>query len=142
MSSKKFISYQGYDYRDDRMYVMNIATATMSKDNKRCWNLATYRNTISLPATRNDFFDTKKELIDYIKKVEPSVPLISNNGQPLAIPSHIDAEDINEVWNYFNEWLIDRYLFSTLKNISHVPYYLDKKGYKEVIFHATHEIIN
>ena len=28
MSSKKFISYQGYDYRDDRMFVMNIATAT------------------------------------------------------------------------------------------------------------------
>ena len=139
MSSKKFISHQGYDYRDDRMYVMNIATAT--KDDKRCWNLATYRNTISLPATRNDFFDTKKELIDYIKEVEPCVPLISNNGQPLEIPSHIDTEDINEVWNYFNEWLIDRDLFSTIKKISHVPYYLDNRGYKEVIFHATHEVI-
>ena len=139
MSSKKFISYQGSDYRDDRMYVMNIATAT--KDNKRCWNLATYRNTISLPATRNDFFDTKKELIDYIKKVEPCVPLISNNGQPLKIPSHINAEDINDVWKYFNEWLSESGLFSSLREISHVPYYIDNRGYKRAVFHATHEVI-
>ena len=72
MSSEKYIPYQGEDYRDDRMYVMNIATA--KKDNKNCWNLATYRNILSLSATRNDFFDTKKELLDYIREVEPRVP--------------------------------------------------------------------
>ena len=139
MSSKKFTSYHGYDYRDDRMFVMNIATAT--KDDKRCWNLATYRNTISLPATRNDFFDTKEELIDYIKKVEPCVPLISNNGQSLEIPNHINNENIYEVWDYFNKWLSERDLFSSVKQISHVPYYIDKSGHKKVIFHATHEVI-
>ena len=37
MSSEKYIPYQGEDYRDDRMYVMNIATA--KKDNKNCWTL-------------------------------------------------------------------------------------------------------
>ena len=88
--------FNGEAYRDDRLYVMNIATATMSKDNKKCWNLATYRNNLSLSATRNDFFDTRKELIDYIKEVEPQVPLISNNGQPLEIPNHIKKDDI--VW--------------------------------------------
>ena len=139
MSSEKYIPYQGEDYRDDRMYVMNIATA--KKDNKNCWNLATYRNILSLSATRNDFFDTKKEVLDYIREVEPRVPLISNNGQPLEIPNHINEEDIDGIWNHFSEWLKERDLFSAVKEISHVPYYMDKKGYKKVIFHATHEII-
>lgn len=133
--------FNGETYRDDRMFVMNIATATMAKDNKKCWNLATYRNTISLPATRNDFFDTRKELIDYIKKVEPQTPLISNNGQPLETPDHL-KNDIEEIWKYFNEWLLARGLFSSIRGISHVPYYLDKRGYKKTTFHATHEIIN
>ena len=94
-----------------------------------------------MPATRNDFFDTKEELIDYIKKVEPFVPLISNNGQSLEIPNHINNEDVYEVWDYFNKWLAERDLFSSVKEISHVPYYIDKRGHKKVIFHATHEVI-
>ena len=71
MADKKFIEYEGEDYRDDRMYVLNIGTGT--KDNKKCWVLGTYRNTISLPPTRNDFFDTYKELIDYISFIESYV---------------------------------------------------------------------
>ena len=142
MKEENTHEFKGRTYRDDRMYVMNIATATMSKDNKKCWNLATYRNTITLPATRNDFFDTKKELIDYIKKVEPEVPLISNNGQQLEIPNHIKKDDIEGIWIYFNEWLQERGLFSSVRGISHVPYYMDKRGYKKATFHATHEIIS
>ena len=139
MTSK--FEFNGEAYRDDRMYVMNIATATMKKDNKKCWNLATYRNNLSLSASRNDFFDTRKELIDYIKKVEPQTPLISNNGQPLETPDHL-KNDIEEIWKYFNEWLLARGLFSSIRRISHVPYYLDKRGYKKTTFHATHEIIS
>ena len=134
--------FDGEVYRDDRLYVMNIATATMSKDNKKCWNLATYRNNLSLSATRNDFFDTRKELIDYIKEVEPQVPLISNNGQSLEIPNHIKKDDIEGIWIYFNKWLAERNLFPSNKGLSHVPYFLDKRGYKKATFHATHEYIN
>lgn len=46
-----------------------------------------------------------------------------------------------ECWSIDNKWLAERDLFSSVKQISHVPYYLDKRGYKEVIFHATHEVI-
>jgi hypothetical protein len=139
MVDKKFIEYEGEDYRDDRMYVLNIGTGR--KDGKKCWVLGTYRNTISLPPTRNDFFDTYKDLIDYIKKVEPHVPLISNNGNPIEIPDHVDEEDIEDVWSYFNGWLKHKKLFSSVNRISHVPYYLDKRGHKEVIFHATYKVI-
>lgn len=31
---------------------------------------------------------------------------------------------------------------SDLKGKSHVPYYMDKGGYKKATFHATHEIIS
>ena len=133
--------FNGETYRDDRMYVMNIATATMKKDNKKCWNLATYRNTMNLPATRNDFFDTKKELIDYVKLVEPQTPLISCYGEYLAIPSDIEKDNNEEIWDYYNKWLNDNGMFSTLSGISHVPYFLNKKGYERKTFHAIHEVI-
>ena len=133
--------FNGETYRDDRMFVMNIATATMAKDNKKCWNLATYRNTISLPATRNDFFDTKKELIDYVKLVEPQTPLISRFGEYLETPSDIDKDKIEEIWDFFNKWLNENGMFSALSGISHVPYFLNKKGYERKTFHATHEVI-
>tara|TARA_A100001035_G_C27772930_1_gene497349 strand:- start:981 stop:1406 length:426 start_codon:yes stop_codon:yes gene_type:complete len=133
--------FNGETYRDDRMFVMNIATATMAKDNKKCWNLATYRNTISLPATRNDFFDTKKELIDYVKLVEPQTPLISRFGEYLETPSDIDKDKIEEIWDFYNKWLNENGMFSALSGISHVPYFLNKKGYERKTFHATHEVI-
>ena len=133
--------FNGETYRDDRMYVMNSATATMKKDNKKCWNLATYRNTMNLPATRNDFFDTKKELIDYVKLVEPQTPLISCSGEYLAIPSDIEKDNNEEIWDYYNKWLNDNGMFSTLSGISHVPYFLNKKGYERKTFHAIHEVI-
>ena len=78
------IKFEGETYRDDRMFVLNIATATDS-EGKACWNLATYRNTLTLPFIRNDFFDTKEELLKYVRKIEPYVPLISNNKKPLEI---------------------------------------------------------
>lgn len=133
--------FNGETYRDDRMFVMNIATATMAKDNKKCWNLATYRNTISLPATRNDFFDTKKELIDYVKLVEPQTPLISRFGEYLETPSDIDKDKIEEIWDFYNKWLNENGMFSALSGISHVPYFLNKKGYERKTFHAIHEVI-
>ena len=73
------IKFEGEIYRDDRMFVLNIATATDS-EGKACWNLATYRNTLTLPFIRNDFFDTKEELLKYLRKIEPYVPLISNKN--------------------------------------------------------------
>ena len=54
-------------YRDDRIFVMSIAPAK-DADGKKCWNLVTYRNSMSLPPVRNDFFTKEIELMEYIKK--------------------------------------------------------------------------
>ena len=132
------IKFEGETYRDDRMFVLNIATATDS-EGKACWNLATYRNTLTLPFIRNDFFDTKKDLLKYVRKIEPYVPLISNNKKPLEIPETIDPDNHLKVWQYFNKWLIDQKLFSAVDGKTHVPYYVDKRGFREKLFHVTIE---
>tara|TARA_B100000963_G_scaffold340021_1_gene338255 strand:- start:4228 stop:4656 length:429 start_codon:yes stop_codon:yes gene_type:complete len=132
--------WKGDNYRDDRMFVSNIATAS-DNQGRPCWNLATYRNTLTLPFIRNDFFDTEIQLMNYLKRIEPLTPLISNNEKPLVIPKNISSNDYDSIWRYFNQWLVRQKLFSAVNGISHVPFYVDKRGYKEGLFHVTIEKI-
>jgi hypothetical protein len=92
-------------YRDDRMYVMRItsgATRSGPVDSSPPeapgefvtgptpasggWvpsvSLMTYRNVPSLPAVRVDSFESIEKAIEYVKKVEPTCPRVSLNGQP------------------------------------------------------------
>jgi len=131
--SKNFVDWQDEQYRDDRMFVMNIATAKDENGNN-FWHLTTYRNTIQLPIFKNNFFKNEEDLYEYIKGVEPQIPLISRNGQSIELPETVNKKDLNEVWEYFNKWLIENNLFSTVNEISHVPYYVDPRGYTEKIF--------
>ncbi len=84
--------YEGCVYRDDRMYVINLTRGSVSKAGKTetQYLLITYRNTLSLPAVRTDPFETEEEAINYLKEVEFTVPLVSNNGEPLEIPEDVD----------------------------------------------------
>ena len=52
------------------MYVQNYSVGSVQKNNigQKKYLLITYRNTIQLPATRSDEFETKEELLNYIKK--------------------------------------------------------------------------
>ena len=111
------ISYKGDEYRDDRMYVINLTYAKITiRDNsptksstvKYKWVLATYRNNLALPSFRSDQFESKEKAIKYLKDVETQVPLISNNEQPLLIPDNIDK------WTYWLEWLKKHQLFTHL----------------------------
>lgn len=119
------INYNDQKYRDDRIYVLNLSLAIIEKRGKKynAWSLVTYRNTLQLPATRADEFKTKKEAFNYIKKVEPTVPLISNNEQALIIP-----EGKNQ-WLYWKEWLKKNNLFSALSGKQHQPFWIDARGY-------------
>ena len=108
------ISYKGDEYRDDRMYVINLTYAKITiRDNsptksstvKYKWVLATYRNNLALPSFRSDQFESKEKAIKYLKDVEMQVPLISNDEQPLLIPDNIDK------WTYWLEWLKKHQLF-------------------------------
>lgn len=130
---RKFIQWKDEEYRDDRMFVMNISIAEDS-NGKDCWHMTTYRNTIQLASYRNDFFDTELSLMKYIQKIEPLTPIISRNEKPLEIPSYINKDDDIEIWKYYNEWLIKNGLFSAVSGTSHVPFYIDQRGYTEKIF--------
>lgn len=118
----RVIEYKGQDYRDDRMFVINLSHGKEGDVPK--WVLCTYRNTFQLITSKTNCFDTKEEAIDYLKSVEHEVPLISNDGKPLEIP-----DDIENKWEYFNEWLEQRGLFSAILGKQHCNFYRDKRGY-------------
>lgn len=97
------------DYRDDRLYVMRLTSdfrkndegtvsaslvpsESLGKSGKLL--LITYRNTRPLPAIRVDEFFTYEEVVNYIKRVEPTCPRVSLGGAaPNPTPSwqmHLD----------------------------------------------------
>lgn len=126
------VIYQGEEYRDDRMYVINLTYAKITvRENtptggstvKHKWVLATYRNNLALTSFRSDQFESKEEAIKYLKDIEMQVPLISNNEQPLLIPDNIDK------WTYWLEWLEKNQLFSAITEKQHMPFWQDSRGF-------------
>ena len=109
--------FEGNIYRDDRMYVINLSRGTVSEGGKKetRYLLLTYRNTASLPAVRTDHFSSEEKALDYLKQVEPEVPLVSNYGQPLDIPEDVDR------WEYWNAWLKEQGLPSATTGYQTVP---------------------
>jgi hypothetical protein len=118
----RVIEYEGEDYRDDRIFVINLSYGKEGDVPK--WILSTYRNTVHIRSYKTNCFDSKEEAIDYLKSIEQEVPLISNHGNPLEIP-----EDIENKWEYFNEWLKKRNLFSAISGKQHCNFNRDKRGY-------------
>ena len=116
--------YEDYVYRDDRMYVINLTRGSVSKAGKTetQYLLITYRNTLSLPAVRTDPFETEEEAINYLKEVEFTVPLVSNNGEPLEIPEDVDQ------WEYWSAWLEERGLRSATTGYQNLPDHIREMG--------------
>ena len=129
----ELLSYGTDQYRDDRLFVMNLTHAkiriidqTSYKDltkGKYKWVLTTYRNNVGLTYFRSDEFGSKEKAIEYLKNNEPQTPLISNDGQPLFIPSKFDR------WNFWLEWLSSHQLFSAISEKRHVPFWVNTKGH-------------
>ena len=111
--------YQDETYRDDRMFVLNLSLG--KSNNKEKYILMTYRNTPQLPAVRIDNFDTKKDAIEYIKKIEPKVPLTSLDRQPLDIPKNADT------WEYWMRWLKERNLQSAISGHQNLPHWVTRE---------------
>ena len=94
------ITFSGETYNDDRLFVLNISKCTvkLTEGNMvettiyheeapvaNSWCLVTYRNVARYPVFRVDHFESFKAAEDYMKQVEPTVPLISLGGQsPLS----------------------------------------------------------
>mgnify|MGYP003686477845 FL=1 len=111
--------YQGETYRDDRMFVLNLSLG--KSNNKEKYILMTYRNTPQLPPIRVDDFNTKEDAIEYIKKIEPKVPLTSLDRQPLNIPKNTDT------WEYWMKWLKDRSIKSAISGHQNLPHWVTQE---------------
>ena len=109
--------FNGETYLDDRMYVCNLGIGTVSQAGKKETRnvLTTYRNTPTLPPIRTDDFGSIEEAIDYLKEVEFTVPLVSNNGKPMQPPKGVDR------WEHWMDWLSERGLFSAITGYRHIP---------------------
>ena len=111
--------YQDETYRDDRMFVLNLSLG--KSNNKEKYILMTYRNTPQLPPVRVDDFNTKEDAIEYIKKIEPKVPLTSLDRQPLNIPKNTDT------WEYWMKWLKDRNIKSAISGHQNLPHWVKQE---------------
>jgi len=111
--------YQDQIYRDDRMFVLNLTKG--KSNNKEKYILMTYRNTPQLPAVRVDDFETKEDAIEYIKKIEPKVPLTSLDKQPLDTLKNADT------WEYWMRWLKDRNLQSAISAYQNLPHWVTQE---------------
>jgi hypothetical protein len=98
------IEFNGEHYHDDRMYVLylckctekiqgdNIATTIYheSAPADAAWCLVTYRNVERYMAVRVDPFESKQAALEYMRGVEPTMPLISLGGSSPVHPLNYD----------------------------------------------------
>ena len=120
-------SFNGENYRDDRMYVMRITsnylkdqdgavTASMKiipeTDLNKPVVIITYRNLQNLPAVRFDEFSTLKAAYEYAMEIEPTCPRISLSGRPpQPVPS----------WSDHIAWLHGQGLISVTEGDAPIP---------------------
>ena len=93
---KNKLEYEGHLYNDDRMFVLYIARCTEKKVDpgylehvihhtnppaNSMWCVVTYRNTARYPCIGVRAFIDKEAAQKYLRKVEPSTPLVSLDGR-------------------------------------------------------------
>ena len=90
------ILYKGENYYDDRIFHLHLTLTNKQTlpdgivtrevgSNLSCdtYTLITRRNSIGRKPIRADDFESYDEAIAYIERIEPEVPLISLNGNPI-----------------------------------------------------------
>lgn len=92
------IYFEGFDYHDERMFVLHLAKGTVvtkpdqdgiiwttvyhgNAPANYIWCLITYKNYDGYPISRVDHFAEKENALKYMQEVEPEVPLVSLNGR-------------------------------------------------------------
>lgn len=90
--ASQILSFEGREYLDDRMFVLEIARALPSSPPNATdmpWILVTRRNVRGYPPTRADDFATWQAAADYVRQVEPTTPRISLGGRsPDPVPTY------------------------------------------------------
>ena len=71
--------FEGKNYHDDRLFLLDL---TLTKQGgKGVWTLITRQNFLAYPPYHVDDFASEEEAVEYVKRVEPTTPLISLGGQ-------------------------------------------------------------
>jgi hypothetical protein len=83
------ISYQGKNYNDDRLFILDLTQA--KKGNRIIWAVVTRHNYQGFPPFQIDEFDSKEDAVSFIMKTESSMPRISLGGDSPQIPISYEA---------------------------------------------------
>jgi hypothetical protein len=113
------IEYNQNSYFDDRLFVVHLCRGKIESGNdgtvettifhdedadNLVWCLATYRNCENYPLVSLNHFETKDDALKYASLIEPTVPLISLNGQspnpPLSYPDYLRWKSENDFRDY------------------------------------------
>jgi hypothetical protein len=113
------INFKGLRYYDDRLFVLSLCRGKIKVNTDGTvesiifhvpdgvdfiWCLATYRNSEKYPLANLHHFESKDEAQRYLELVEPTVPLISLNGQapnpPLSYADYIVWKRQNNMSEY------------------------------------------
>ena len=68
----RVIEYEGEDYRDDRIFVINLSYGKEGDVPK--WILSTYRNTVHIRGYKTNCFDSKEEALISLSKIRKENP--------------------------------------------------------------------
>ena len=71
--------YEGRAYNDDRVFILDLVLT--EKDCCTFWAVVTRRNHEGFPPFKVDKFSSKEEALTFIRKIEPTTPLISLGGK-------------------------------------------------------------
>ena len=110
------------EYRDERMYVLNLTRGKLkviTRDFQKTdykYFVNTYKNLILLPFYKTNYFDTKNEAIEFVKQIEPFIPLINNHEFPLSTPEG------ESTWEHWLSWLNQQGFHSAISDYQNLPY--------------------
>jgi hypothetical protein len=72
--------FNGTIYNDDRILILELVE--INKNSKQMWTVLTRRNCEGYPIGLANEFESIEEAIEFVKEIEPRIPLISLNGNP------------------------------------------------------------
>jgi hypothetical protein len=83
------VFFNGQEYFDDRLFVMEVARTTKQTatgGSQYTWAVITRRNVRGYPPTRVDDFESLNEAFRYMHEIAPTTPRASLDGRPPAHP--------------------------------------------------------
>ena len=81
-------SHDGRSYNDDRLFILDLVRAKTGTG--ETWAVVTRRNCEGLPPFRVDDCKSESDAIAFIKRLEPTTPLVSLRGRSPAVPLRYD----------------------------------------------------